>query len=118
MPSVAAVILSKLLPILCLTWKVGIIVLASWVIVIMKWDKALYSVKSLEKQIHDRVRCATDLLGETRWKIEGKKPEKVRGSSDVSAGLTSMKDTGKDAVPRRFGRKGARGACWRRLTTQ
>ena len=51
MPSVAAVILSKLLPILCLTWKVGIIVLASWVIVIMKWDKVLYSVKSLEKQI-------------------------------------------------------------------
>lgn len=51
MPGVAAVILNKLLPILCLTWKVGIIVLTSWAVIIMKWNKALCSVKSLEKQI-------------------------------------------------------------------
>lgn len=51
MPRVAAVILSKDVTILYLIWKMGTRVLTSWVIMIMKWGKALCSFSFSEKQM-------------------------------------------------------------------
>lgn len=49
MAGVTAVILDKHLNTLCLIWKMGVMVFICYVVIIMKWSKALCSFKSSEK---------------------------------------------------------------------
>lgn len=90
--SETAMILDKCLTTLYLIWKMETIVLLSWVIIIMKWDKALCSLKSSEKQMPRQDYMCNQFIGRNVLKEKGgeaRKGERVFRSqcrSDIYTG--------------------------------